>query len=137
MVEQEKTKSKERELSEKCPVCGQATVEETFNFQGKNLAVCVCTGCPFFDWIVPTIKGHELSDEEPYFLKSEEWAKAKADELREKLGLVIVPIHFSENVKEVVSRKGIDSRLSVICHQFGYKQVYVGKFGRGIRIEMS
>ena len=122
----------EKELHEICPRSESTTIEEKFDYKGKMLAVSVCSFCDYFDWIVP--EGVEDSESKE-FEDSQEWAKKKAEELRKKHQIVTIPVHYSENVKDKQTFQ-IDNLLNNLCQMLGYEHIYVGKFGRGIRIEM-
>jgi hypothetical protein len=78
-LEQEKEPT---QLEEQCCKCGKPTVEQIFPYSsGQEIAVCTCTECDWFDWIVPEV----AVDDEEEFDKSEEWARGKASELRKSV----------------------------------------------------
>lgn len=69
----------ETQLEERCMTCHAPTIEQTFTYpSGQEIAVCACTECDLFDWVVPEC----AVDNDEEFGKSEEWARQKAEEIR-------------------------------------------------------
>lgn len=91
-------------LEDKCPNCKHEMVEETHIFESEELAVSVCSHCDFHDWIIP--KKCLDGEEEETFERSEIWARETAKEMRRRLHLPKIEIHFSnEAIKRLGKRK--------------------------------